>query len=194
MFSRRVFEILASGTVVVSSYSQAIEEMFPGIIPMGFSENDTKEQLAALLNNPEYARRLSLKGLREIHLKHLYKHRFDTILEKTGFKTEREQEGVSVIVCTQRPFFVENILENYAKQEWGTKELIVILNNDEIDINEWQEKIEQYPNLQVYQLSEQTSLGECLNYAVKKRPITISPSLMMTIITGRVFNGFNACL
>lgn len=168
MSSRRVFEILASGTVVVSSYSQAIEEMFQGIIPMGFSQNETKEQLLALLNNPEYARRLRLKGLREIHLKHLYEHRFNAIIERIGFKAEREQEGVSVIVCTQRPLFMDNVLENYSKQEWGTKELIVILNNDEINIRDWQAKLEQYPNSKIYQLSEQTSLGECLNYAVKK--------------------------
>lgn len=168
MLSRRVFEILASGTAVVSSYSKAIEEMFGGIIPICISENDTKKHLATLLNNPEYARRLSLKGLREIHLKHLYKHRFNSILERIGFPTDMEQEGVSVIVCTKRPLFMDNILENYLKQDWGTKELIVILNNDEIDIDSWQVKAHKYPNLHIYQLSEQTTLGECLNYAIKK--------------------------
>jgi spore maturation protein CgeB len=168
MFSRRVFEILASGTNVVSTYSKGVENFFGDLVLITSSQDETKKHLSFLLNNPEYSQRLSLLGIRAVHKNHLYRHRLNTVLEKIGLQKESGYQGVSIIVCTKRSHFMDNILENYLKQDWDTKELIVILHNDEIDINSWNLKINQCPNLSVYRLSENLTLGECLNFAVSK--------------------------
>ncbi|TYS19764.1 glycosyltransferase [Rossellomorea vietnamensis] len=73
---------------------------------------------------------------------------------------------VSIITCTIREEYMENVFENFRRQQWETKELIVILNRDNMDINKWREKAESYSNVSVYQLPENTSLGECLNYGI----------------------------
>jgi glycosyltransferase involved in cell wall biosynthesis len=75
---------------------------------------------------------------------------------------------VSVISCTMRNHCMDNIFQNYLKQTYETKELIIILNHDEMDINKWKEKASQYKNVSVYQLPQNTSLGACINFAVER--------------------------
>lgn len=98
MFSRRVFELLASGTNVVSAYSKGISEMFDGIVSLVSTESETKKELSLLYSDEEYRRRKSVLGIREIHKKHLYQHRFEYILEKLNIRATRNCEiGVSII-------------------------------------------------------------------------------------------------
>lgn len=167
MFSRRVFELLACGTNIVSTHSIGIEEMFKGIVPLTFSEEDTEMHLSFLLNNPEYSKRLSLLGLREIYSKHLYKHRFNYILEKMKLKqTDNQTDGVSVITYCKSNHLMEQIFDNYENQIWPNKELIILLNQDGMDLRAWLKKAQYSPHVSVYQVPEETSWGECMNLAV----------------------------
>lgn len=169
MFSRRIFELLACGTNILSTYSKGIEEMFEGIVPLTTSEEETQRHLSVLLNNPEYSKRLSLLGLREIHSKHLYKHRFSYILEKIGSKqTSDEPDGVSVITCCKTDERMERIFQNYQNQKWPNKELIIILNHKEMDISAWQAKAQTCEKVSIYSFPEGKSTGECLNFAIDK--------------------------
>ncbi|HET7626771.1 MAG TPA: glycosyltransferase [Bacillales bacterium] len=77
-------------------------------------------------------------------------------------------EGISVITCTMRPGQIDAILNNYSRQRMHEKELIVVLNNDEIDLTEWKQRAAAYPQVSVYKLPEKTTLGHCLNFAVRK--------------------------
>jgi len=73
---------------------------------------------------------------------------------------------VSIITCTIRQECMENVFANYAQQTWQDKELIVILNKDSMDIDQWIMKAKNYPNVQIYQLHEKATLGDCLNFGV----------------------------
>ncbi|MGC5325141.1 glycosyltransferase [Brevibacillus sp. SYSU BS000544] len=75
-------------------------------------------------------------------------------------------EGVSIITCTNKSQFIDNIFANYQSQLWRKKELIIILNNDSLDIETWKSKASSYPNVSVFQLQEHYSLGRCLNFGV----------------------------
>lgn len=76
--------------------------------------------------------------------------------------------GVSIIACTNKPQFIDNIFMNYQNQLWPKKELIIILNSDQLDINQWTAKASEYGNVTVFQLPETTSLGGCLNFGVNQ--------------------------
>ncbi|WP_427339123.1 glycosyltransferase [Caloranaerobacter sp. DY30410] len=76
--------------------------------------------------------------------------------------------GVSVITCTNRPNYMNNIFENFNRQLYKAKELIIILNKNIMDINKWKLKASSFQNISVYQLDENISLGQCLNFAVNK--------------------------
>ncbi|MGD8189253.1 glycosyltransferase [Brevibacillus ginsengisoli] len=77
-------------------------------------------------------------------------------------------DGVTIITCTNKPYYMDNIFDNYHKQLWDKKELIIILNRDDFDLNEWTIKASGYPDVSVFQLESSISLGRCLNFGVEK--------------------------
>lgn len=77
------------------------------------------------------------------------------------------KEGVSVITCTNKPAFMNNIFANYKNQTFHKKELIIVLNNNAMNIQNWRKKANAYQHVSIYQLPQSTSLGHCLNFAVK---------------------------
>ncbi|NLK44056.1 MAG: glycosyltransferase [Tissierellia bacterium] len=166
-FSRRVFELLACGTPIISSYAKGIENLFGEIVPMSKSKNDTDRLISLLLSNKNLRDKLSTLGIREIFSHHTYEHRFSTILDKLNIENpNKAEEGVSVITCTKRPHSLKNIVDNYASQTYPVKELIIVINNDAIDLDLWKEVVKKYKDIKIYKLSEKKSLGECLNFAI----------------------------
>lgn len=87
---------------------------------------------------------------------------------KTRSGYQYKGKGISIITCTKRPHHIQNIFKNFNRQNWVKKELIIILNKDSLDIEEYREMARDYDNVSVYQLPEDTSLGACLNYAVQE--------------------------
>lgn len=75
---------------------------------------------------------------------------------------------VTIIACTIRSSFMDNVFANYDRQTWKNKEMIIVLNKDDMDIDAWTERANQYHEneVRVYKLSESYKLGKCLNYAI----------------------------
>jgi spore maturation protein CgeB len=168
MFSRRVFELLACGTNVISSYSSGIEKMFPEIVKLSRTKEDTLKYLEILIKDKEFRERLSLLGEREIFNHHTYTLRFETILDKIGINYKKLiTHGVSVITCTDKEDNMDLILKNYERQLYENKELIIILNNDNMDLKSWQNKSKIYKNVKIFQIDEKKSLVQRLNYAIE---------------------------
>ncbi len=63
---------------------------------------------------------------------------------------------------------MENVFENYNRQNYTKKELIIILNSNNMDINLWNEKAKQYKDISIFHIDEKVSLGECYNFCVEK--------------------------
>lgn len=113
-------------------------ELFKGMIPY----------MPKLLKDPNYSKSL--------------------VLELRQLFANDEMEPVSIITCTNKPHCLDNIFSNYGSQIYEKKELIIILNSDEMDIELWKKKAEGYSNVSIYQLPEDKSIGECQNFAVEK--------------------------
>ncbi|MDQ1912296.1 glycosyltransferase [Paenibacillus sp. GD4] len=75
---------------------------------------------------------------------------------------------LTVIVCTMRPSFIDNVFDNYLRQTWEEKELMIILNRDNMDITEWRERAKGNPDIVVYQLPQEYTLGKCLNWGIAR--------------------------
>jgi cellulose synthase/poly-beta-1,6-N-acetylglucosamine synthase-like glycosyltransferase len=75
---------------------------------------------------------------------------------------------ISIITCTNREQFMENVFKNYSQQSWQSKELIIILNKDTMNLDKWLQKAKNYQNVSVFQLHERATLGDCLNFAIMK--------------------------
>lgn len=78
------------------------------------------------------------------------------------------QEGISVITPTIRKSCIPQILSNFLRQQFKEKELIIIINKDDIRIEDFDIKKMNINNIRVYKVSEEQTLGECLNTAIKK--------------------------
>lgn len=81
MFSRRVFEALASGTPIISAYSQGIEHCLGNTVHISRSKTQTTEFLRLLLENSDYWAMSSLCGQRKVLAAHTYAHRWKQIFE-----------------------------------------------------------------------------------------------------------------
>jgi spore maturation protein CgeB len=169
MFSRRVFEILACGTPVLSTYALAIERLLgPDVVPMVTSDEEAAEWMDRLLADREAAERMVHRGQRRIFGEHTYAHRLRTVLEKIGIPVKSRLPGVSVITCTRSPARLENAIANYERQVYAEKELMLVLNSDEFSLPRVRERLASVPNARVLQLRETCSFGQCHHAAVRE--------------------------
>lgn len=138
MFSRRVFEILASGACIISSYSKGIEESLgTDIIKITNSYADTKKHLDNLLNNKVLIEKLAHLGMRKVLKSHTYENRLKSIIKSIDLNNYQDKEtgnGVSVIAFVKSKESLNGLLENYYRQDIMKKELFILYNTG--DINE----------------------------------------------------------
>ena len=172
MFPRRVLEILASGTCVLSGQSKGIDNLLGSdIVPMSNSPQETESLLRKLLEDSELRDRLAHQGLRKVMREHTYDKRLDYVLETMGIEQNNhgaKKEGVSIITCTNKLIYMENIFANYDRQQYEDKELIIVLNNNQLDIDEWAKEARKHNNVTVYRVDEKEPLGVCLNHGIEK--------------------------
>ena len=103
MLSRRVFELLASGTPVVSAASEAIRNLFgDDLVLMGETSDEIREHLQRLLSDEAEWARLSCRGVRSILQRHTYRHRLETICGKIGLTLPGETPATVVAVVNAR--------------------------------------------------------------------------------------------
>ncbi|WP_420934004.1 glycosyltransferase [Alteromonas sp. A081] len=127
MMSRRVYELLACGTPVVSTPSKAIEEQFSGIVQVAKDADEANVIIERLLTDEHYWEKTSHLGYREVMTKHTYAHRLVNIEKAIGINNEREAPLVSIITCTRRPEMIDRIVTNMARQNHANIELILVL-------------------------------------------------------------------
>lgn len=76
--------------------------------------------------------------------------------------------GITVITSTIREENLNNVINNFERQNYDNKELIVVLNYRNPDISKLQYKLSNYNNITTLMLNPNKTLGECLNYGVSK--------------------------
>ena len=168
MFARRVFESLACGTPVISSESVGMSRMLGEHVRVTRSMEETANHLQELLGDEEARIREGHLAYRYVHENHTYRHRMNEIFSRVGLEPlGSEQPSVSVLMPTMRPESVARCIENFKKQTYPEKELILILNNAEFDLDAIRRDTESIPNVQVLHVEGRTTLGDCLNRGVE---------------------------
>lgn len=126
MFSRRVFESLASLTPVVSSYSSGIKKIFNDLIVSSDDINELQKELNKLNYDSDYYYRKAIKGMRLCMNYHTYQDRFHYIIDKVGIDIKQQHKKVSLICIVDDDISIDNIINNYDKQIYENKELILL--------------------------------------------------------------------
>ena len=168
MFARRVFESLACGTPVISSESVGMSRMLGEHVRVARSKEETDRHLQELLGDEEARIREGHLAYRYVHENHTYRHRMNEVFRRVGLEPlSHEQPSVSVLIPTMRPQNVARCIKNFTRQAYQNKELILILNNAEFDVEAVQHDVEGIPNVQVLHVEGRTTLGHCLNRGVE---------------------------
>ena len=105
MFARRVFELLACGTPVISNYSKGIINLLgEDTVFIAESENDTKKYLEQLLGDSFFWWKKSLNGMRRVIEKHTYQDLTAEIFSKSGLTFVKPPKVSFLIVSSLDSF------------------------------------------------------------------------------------------
>ncbi len=126
MFARRVFELMASNTIVVSNPSEGMQNYFGSFVITCDDADSFKEKLCYIEGHPEYMRKLRLAALREILSFHLYEDRLSFVVEKVFNKyLKPEAPLVSVIGIARTPDDISRLKKQFYIQSYKNKELLI---------------------------------------------------------------------
>lgn len=170
MCARRIFEISAAGTPVVTTPSAATKEFFPSAeVPQPETSEEAEWTLRAFVRSPELRDRTVHLAQRRIWAEHTYSHRAMTVMNALEVPYEPPfARSVSAVVSTNRPEHLGEVLATHAAQVHDDKELILVAHGFEVrnDLRS-QAKELGIENLQIVEVSAQEPLGACLNRGVK---------------------------
>ncbi|MDP5138131.1 glycosyltransferase [Rheinheimera baltica] len=100
MFSRRVFELMACGTPVVSTYAKGIEQLFDSdAVWMVNSPQEAEQAIHTLMTDDTEWRRRSLAGIREVFSKHTYAHRLNDIFATLGISSRMPTDPAMLLLA-----------------------------------------------------------------------------------------------
>ncbi len=126
MFSRRVFELLACGTAVVSTESVGIEEMFGDLVPVVATLEEATATIEKLLYDDQYFAKVTRRARRLVLSEHTYRRRLAQIAETAGFDVSREAgREVAVIALADSPEALGPIAEAILDQNMRPREVII---------------------------------------------------------------------
>ncbi|AIL32290.1 hypothetical protein IX83_02235 [Basilea psittacipulmonis DSM 24701] len=171
MMSRRVYELLACGTPVISTPSLAIDKQFKGIVQVAKNAKEANKIIKHLLENEWEWRKISHLGYREVMLKHTYEHRAMQIVNALGKNIQQEKPLVSIVMASNRPHFISRIVENITRQVYSNIEVIIITQNyDEEHLNELDIKLNNGPrkfsSVHIIRNDSDDTLGARLNQGI----------------------------
>jgi spore maturation protein CgeB len=168
MCARRIFELSACGTPVLSGYSRAVEEFFPGTVSITRTQEETRTLLAGMLANPELRDRQAHLAMREVFAKHTFGHRVETVLDAIGRPQPRPEPYVSVIMATNRPGNLAHAIDQVARQRWRRLQLVLVLHGLDLEPDVVRDKVRAAGIDDVVVLTADATLplGQCLNIAI----------------------------
>lgn len=171
MCARRIFEISATGTPVVSAPSAALDHFFP---PDEVFQPATREEathiVRALMRSSELRDRTVHRAQRRIWSEHTYTHRAMQVMNALGLSYEDPTLKTCTVICsTNRPGQIDHILHAVSSQRHLDVQLSLITHGYDIDASELAARADELGLTLTHQAAPSSvTLGECLNLAVER--------------------------
>jgi len=170
MCARRIFEITAAGTPVVTAPSAATRKFFPpDEVVQPETGEDAELTLRALVRSKELRERTVHKAQRRIWEKHTYTHRAMTVMDSLGVEYEQPfPQSVSAVVSTNRPDHLANVLSTHARQAHENRELVLVAHGfDPAADLRARAKDLGIDNFTIIAAPADLTLGACLNRGIE---------------------------
>ncbi|MFF2621989.1 glycosyltransferase family protein [Oerskovia jenensis] len=171
MCARRVFEITACGTPVVTTPSRAIGDVFPADEVFVVSDREeAADTVRALVRSAELRDRATHLGQRRIWDGHTYGHRVQDVLHRVGLAETAtvRRPTVTVLLSTNRPHRLGHALRTIGGQRGVPVQLALLTHGFEIDEKAVRADaaLAGIEDLVLLSAGSDVSLGGCLNRLV----------------------------
>lgn len=169
MCARRIFEITAAGTPVVTTPSAATKAFFPiDEVAQPETKEDAEFVLRSLVRSKELRDRTVHKAQRRIWAEHTYTHRAISVMDALAIDhTDPISASVSAVVSTNRPQHLEKIISTHAQQTHANRELVLVAHGFTVPTDFARRATDSgIENFQILEVDSTESLGECLNRGI----------------------------
>lgn len=131
MCAARIYELQALGSLVISNYSLSVYKDFPNI----FIINNPSEIKPTLKNySQKELYKLKIEGIRNVFEKDTVFHRLNFMFEKIGLNKKILYKDNVLVLCEKK---TQKVLEMFKKQTYHKKELFLISEVDDIEIQKY---------------------------------------------------------
>ncbi|NOQ14559.1 MAG: glycosyltransferase [Methyloprofundus sp.] len=127
MFARRIFELLASNTIIVSNFSQGVQAIFGDLVISTDDSTRLAGQLKSCMNNELKTKKKKLLALRKVMTEHTAEERLRYIVAKVfgcNFDSTLPQISVVGTVATNEQLL--KLLDNFERQTYKKKSLLIV--------------------------------------------------------------------
>jgi spore maturation protein CgeB len=169
MCARRLFELSAAQTPVVSGPAASIEPFFGDTITVAHDAEQARSAVSVLLRHAEYRDRLGLLAHRRVFDEHLYRQRVAAVLERVGHPAPGLDQSITAVVPTMRPDRLDSVLDFIAGQLHGDIELVLVTHGFEADPGEVARRAaDRGMSAPVLRAADASfTLGACMNLGVE---------------------------
>lgn len=130
MFARRVFELMASNTLVVGNYSRGVKNYFGDLTFCTDDEKTLRKSMEQYCGTGNSVDKLRLLALRKVLSEHLVEDRLDYIVQKTfHLSAKRQLPVITVYSCITDPAAADRVITMYQNQRYTNKKLILVSEN-----------------------------------------------------------------
>lgn len=133
MFARRVFELMASNTIVVGNYSRGVKNYFGDLTFCTDDEKTLRKSLAQYCADRDSTDKLRLLALRKVLREHLCEDRMDYVVQKAwGCSLKRKLPEIVVYARVENQEQAQRILKMFRQQSYEKKRLLLVGNVSDV--------------------------------------------------------------
>tara|TARA_B110001452_G_C15240745_1_gene429568 strand:+ start:3109 stop:7521 length:4413 start_codon:yes stop_codon:yes gene_type:complete len=135
MFARRVFELMASNTIVLSNYSRAMRMQFGDLIICSDDKDEITRRIATGFQTGIDVDKKKLIALRKTLTTNTYVQRAQHIIDKIGNSTNYATviANILVICRVNSEHELEIARNNFHRQKYENKDLVIVFENERLD-------------------------------------------------------------
>lgn len=170
MCARRIFEITACGTPVLSAASPAIREFFPPEEILQVEDRtEATRWVRALCGSDELRDRMVHLAQRRIWREHTYGARIDQVLTEVGLGQHvRRPRTVTAMVSTNRPHQLTHVIGQLAHQQDVELEVKILTHGFTPTDTDRSLAVESGLDVEWLEQPSSVSLGECYNHIITR--------------------------
>ena len=173
MVARRVFELAACGTPVVSSPSPALHGEFAEVVYEVSSPSEAERVIERVLTDELGTLRRATRGVRLVHSRHTYRHRVNALAAaaRIGVDSRNESnsaQAITAICVSRRPAYLARVGEMLNAQSHRDVRVLFIAHGDGFDEAAIHRAFDPRLAVQVHHVAAQgTVLADGLNLALE---------------------------